>query len=172
MTLQLLLEVHIWWTWSIFFFWQNWEAVTYSFLTFLIRIQVACWKAIRHCKREAVCACTYKCVHSLLLSLHYLLGIHHVLQPPWWVDMSGISVRSCISLRNNQFIERFFFPFGDTGVWTSGSAFVRQMLYCLSYVSSPFCSACFGDRVLPFFPSKSGLDHDPPILSFLRLLGW
>jgi hypothetical protein len=39
----------------------------------------------------------------------------------------------------------------------------------LSYVSIPLCSGYFGERISLF--AQAGLNHDPPILSFLLLLG-
>jgi hypothetical protein len=50
----------------------------------------------------------------------------------------------------------------STGVWTQGFALSRQMLYCLSHISSPFCSDFFGERYLLFV--QVGLDHSLPIL--------
>jgi hypothetical protein len=31
-----------------------------------------------------------------------------------------------------------------------GLVLARQLLYCLGHISSPFCSGCFGDRVVLF----------------------
>jgi uncharacterized membrane protein YiaA len=35
---------------------------------------------------------------------------------------------------------------GGTGVWTQGFMFSKQVLYCLSHISSPFCPGYFGDE--------------------------
>jgi hypothetical protein len=43
------------------------------------------------------------------------------------------------------------------------------VLYCLSHVSSSFCSGYFEDRVLLF--AQAGLDLDPHILSFPAISG-
>jgi hypothetical protein len=48
--------------------------------------------------------------------------------------------------------EQLFFFFCDTMVWTQGLVFARQVLYCLSHESSPFCFSQFLDRVLCFCP--------------------
>jgi hypothetical protein len=42
----------------------------------------------------------------------------------------------------------FFLFFGWTGVWTQGFVLAKQVLYSLSYASSPFCSGCFEDGIL------------------------
>jgi hypothetical protein len=39
--------------------------------------------------------------------------------------------------------------FGETGVWTQDFALAKQVLYCLSHSSSPFCSVYFRDEVSP-----------------------
>jgi hypothetical protein len=46
----------------------------------------------------------------------------------------------------------------------------KQMLSCLSTVSSLFCSDYFRERVLLL--TKTCLESDPPILCFLPQLGW
>jgi hypothetical protein len=59
----------------------------------------------------------------------------------------------------------------DTGVWTQSFGFGRQVLYCLSYNSRPFCSAYFGDRALLF--AQAYVDcwndrHIPPCPAFFH----
>jgi hypothetical protein len=41
----------------------------------------------------------------------------------------------------------FFLIFGGSGVWTQGFTLAKQVLYCLSHTSSPFCFGYFGDGV-------------------------
>jgi hypothetical protein len=41
-----------------------------------------------------------------------------------------------------------FSPSGKTGVWTEGFTLAEQMSYCVSCISSPFCSDYFGGGVL------------------------
>jgi hypothetical protein len=51
----------------------------------------------------------------------------------------------------------------NTGVWTQDFPFSRQVLYCLSHTSSPFCFSNFSDRVLHFFtPLGLASNQDPP----------
>jgi hypothetical protein len=46
---------------------------------------------------------------------------------------------------------------------------MMQALYNVKHSISPFCSGYFGGRVSLF--DQASLDHNPPILSFLLLLG-
>jgi hypothetical protein len=39
----------------------------------------------------------------------------------------------------------YLFYLGETGVWTQGFAFTKQVLLLLSHASSTFCSGYFGD---------------------------
>jgi hypothetical protein len=48
--------------------------------------------------------------------------------------------------------------------------FTKQMLYCLSHASSPFCSGYFGNRVS--LGAQAGLNLDLSTLSFLPQLEW
>jgi hypothetical protein len=41
----------------------------------------------------------------------------------------------------------FFFFFLGSGVCTQGFVLIKQMLYCLSHTSRPFCFGYFGDGV-------------------------
>jgi hypothetical protein len=46
--------------------------------------------------------------------------------------------------------------------------FARQALYFINFISRPFCSGYFGDMVSLF--AQTGLNHNPPILSFVLSL--
>jgi hypothetical protein len=52
------------------------------------------------------------------------------------------------------------------------------VFYCLSHTYNPFCTAYFGDRVVPFAVVvvvvvevfvQASLDQDPPILTITRM---
>jgi hypothetical protein len=51
----------------------------------------------------------------------------------------------------------FFFSFFVVLGFELSFMLARQVLYCLSYVSNPFCSGYFGDKSLIFCPGWPGL---------------
>jgi hypothetical protein len=85
-----------------------------------------------------------------------------------WYALLGWTITSFLS-----------FPFLTVLAFELGFVLARSVLYCLSH-DSPFALVClfiylfssgyFEDRV-PLF-AQGGLYHNPPILSFLMLLGW